>query len=80
MYSPRVKILSIHALHSLACYTPDVLHEEKVKMEIVNRLSDGNESVVRAALKVCLSLAKVSIALETLDLHLSKSFSSRMAF
>ena len=50
-------------------------------MEIMNRMSDGNESVVRAALKVCLSLAKVSIAIVPLDMHSSERFSSiRMVF
>lgn len=57
----------MHALHSLACFAPDVLHEEKVKKAMVERMSDGDESVVRAALKVCLSLAKVSSKLHISD-------------
>ena len=52
----------MHALQSLAQFTPDLLADE-VKDIIIKRLSDADESVVRVALKVGLSLVKVSFSL-----------------
>ncbi|KAH8120666.1 hypothetical protein DFH11DRAFT_82507 [Phellopilus nigrolimitatus] len=51
--SARIKILAMHAVHSLSRFSIDILREEKVESVLFKRLSDGEESVVRAALRIC---------------------------
>ncbi|KAI5124394.1 hypothetical protein M0805_008279 [Coniferiporia weirii] len=72
--SVRIKILAMHALCSLSRHSTELLHDEKVKRLVFKRISDGDESVVRAALRMCLSmvedglLEKRKLALTTISL------------
>ena len=50
----------MHALYSLSYISPEILRNGRFKNLIIKRLSDGEETVVRAALKIGKELAEVS--------------------
>ena len=58
--SVRLKVLSMYALYSLSHNSPEILRNGRFKNLIIKRLSDGEETVVRAALKIGRELAEVS--------------------
>ena len=53
----------MHALYSLSHISPEILRNGRFKNLIIKRLSDGEETVVRAALKIGKELAEVSRSL-----------------
>ena len=53
----------MHALYSLSHISPEILRNGRFKNLIIKRLSDGEETVVRTALKIGKELAEVSRSL-----------------